>query len=52
MTDWRYEVVPDRGRWRARQFMNHQLLKSCWFDTEEQAQDACKGWAAAASRRP
>jgi hypothetical protein len=47
---WAYEVEPANGKWRARQYLNGQLLKCCWYDTEQHAQDACKTWAAVADR--
>lgn len=50
--EWHYEVEPANGRYRARQFLNGQLLKCSWFDTEEHAQQACKDWAAAQGHRP
>lgn len=50
MTVWHYEVKPDRDRWRCRQYMNDQLLKSAWADTEEEGQALCKAWAEVALR--
>lgn len=45
--EWRYEVVADGSRgFRCRQYMNDQLLKSAWRDTEVEGQDLCKAWEA------
>jgi len=48
--EWHYEVTPDRGRFRARQYMNGQLLKCAWVDTEDAAQALCKAWTTVALR--
>lgn len=48
---WRYEVVADGRRgYRARQYMDDQLLKSAWAETEWDAQAMCKAWENARGR--
>lgn len=51
MTVWHYKVEPDGRRgFRCRQYMNGQLLKNAWADTEEEGQALCKAWAEVALR--
>jgi hypothetical protein len=45
VVEWNYTVKPDKGSYQARQYMNGQLLKIAWAETEDDAHELCKSWA-------